>query len=596
MKDEKPSYEMLEARLARAEEMIAALRNGQVDVILGEESVYMVRLKEAEDAAERNRALFQNAFENAAVGIAHISLDGHFVRVNRKLCDILGYDKEELQTMTSQGITHPEDLEKDPALMKLLLRGEIDHFTLEKRYIRKDGGIIWVRLTASLQRPDLGIAVVEDITWRKQAEEDLAARLQAAKHLQRISTQLIQTGDVLALYEQILDTTVEIMEADFASIQMLWPGSDGELRLLGYRGFSDQAAKFWEWVSLDSESSCGEALRKGQRVVVSDVLQCEFMTETLDREMYLQNGIRAVQSTPLLSRSGKLLGMISTHWREPHEPPERELRSLDVLARQAADLIERSQAEEELKKAREQLEVRVQERTAELEAESERRRHLAKRLVDVLEEDRRNLSMMLHDDIGQIIAGSKMQIENLKNDLAGIDPEVPSKMDPILESLQGIISSLRSRSRELRPNSLDNLGLAAALRSIGSGDSKCRIRYHIPEEPEGGHPDLKLANFRIAQEAVINALKHADCSEIYLSLVRREDILTLMVEDNGRGFSWEELVTRETGQGPMGMLIMRERAVNAGGEFRVESAPGKGTTVIAEFRQETDPETSESRR
>lgn len=272
------------------------------------------------------------------------------------------------------------------------------------------------------------------------------------------------------------------------------------------------------------------------------------------------------------------------------EGPERKaVRQIGVNK----DITERKKAEEELQKAHQRLEERVRERTAELEAESERRRYLAKRLVDVLEEDRRNLSVMLHDDLGQIIAGSKMQIENFKNDLTEIDPELPAKIDPILESLQGIMSSLRSRSRELRPNSLDILGLAATLRSIGSGDSKCRIRYHVPEEPEGGHPDLKLTIFRIAQEAVINALKHADCSEIHLSLVRRDEVLTLMVEDNGRGFSYEEITANGKGRGPMGLLIMRERAVNAGGKFRVESSPGKGTTAMAEFPLEVEPVSSE---
>jgi PAS domain S-box-containing protein len=257
------------------------------------------------------------------------------------------------------------------------------------------------------------------------------------------------------------------------------------------------------------------------------------------------------------------------------------------------DITERKEAEEVLKKAHDSLEQRVRERTAELEAESERRRYLAKRLVEVLEEDRRDLSMMLHDDIGQIVAGSKMQIDNLKNDLSGIDHDVPARIDPILEALQGIMASLRSRSRQLRPSSLDTLGLAAALRSISTGASTCRIRYHIPEEPDEVRPDLKLAIFRIAQEAVTNALKHADCGEIQLSLVKRDDVLTLMVEDNGRGFSYDEMASSETGQGPLGLLIMRERAVNAGGELRVESAPGKGTTVIAGFPLGGNPDTTE---
>jgi len=85
--------------------------------------------------------------------------------------------------------------------------------------------------------------------------------------------------------------------------------------------------------------------------MVPDIEACDFMAGTPDLDAYRRSGIRAVQSTPLVSRSGRLLGMISTHWREPHQPTERALRPLDVLARQAADLIERSQIEAALRES-----------------------------------------------------------------------------------------------------------------------------------------------------------------------------------------------------------------------------------------------------
>jgi len=186
----------------------------------------------------------------------------------------------------------------------------------------------------------------------RESEQSLAAELDTAQRLQQVSTQLIQADRIEALYEQILDTAVMIMQADFASIQMLYPerGTVGELLLLGYRGFNPEAAKFWKWVRPDSESSCGKALRTKQRVIVPDIQHCEFLAGSADQETYLQTGIHAVQTTPLVSRSGTLLGMISTHWRQPHEPRANELRSFDVLARQAADLIDRTRAEETLRK------------------------------------------------------------------------------------------------------------------------------------------------------------------------------------------------------------------------------------------------------
>jgi PAS domain S-box-containing protein len=163
--------------------------------------------------------------------------------------------------------------------------------------------------------------------------------------LQEISTMLIQEGNLAALYDRVLDAAIALTSADMGSMQTFHPERD-ELRLLGWKGFHPESAAFWERVHLDSASTCGVALSAGRRVIVPDTEACDFMAGTDDLDEYRRSDIRAVQSTPLVSRSGRLLGMISTHWREPHQPTERALQSLDVLARQAADLIERTQVEE----------------------------------------------------------------------------------------------------------------------------------------------------------------------------------------------------------------------------------------------------------
>ncbi|GEM_PF-296107 len=181
-----------------------------------------------------------------------------------------------------------------------------------------------------------------------RASADKTEELAATRRLQDISTRLIREGDVNALYHQILDAAADLMHSDMASLQMLYP-TRGELRLIASKGFAASSAAFWEWVHAGSGSTCGEALRTARRVIVSDVEACDFIVGTRDLEEYRASDIRAVQSTPLISRSGQALGMLSTHWREPHQPSERELRLLDVLARQAADLIERAQTEARLR-------------------------------------------------------------------------------------------------------------------------------------------------------------------------------------------------------------------------------------------------------
>ena len=191
----------------------------------------------------------------------------------------------------------------------------------------------------------------------RQSQQMLASELDAAQRLQHVATQLVNVRGTGAVYDQILDTAIAILHADFASIQEFYPerGKNGELRLLGHRGFSQDAVKLWEWVDPGTGTTCGEALRTGQRVVVQDVRTCDFLAGTPHVDAYASAGIRAVQSTPLASRSGASLGMVSTHWREPHPLTASELRSLDVLARLAADLIERSRGEEKLRESEQRL-------------------------------------------------------------------------------------------------------------------------------------------------------------------------------------------------------------------------------------------------
>src|SRR5690349_13753436 len=122
--------------------------------------------------------------------------------------------------------------------------------------------------------------------------------------LQSISAELIHEQSAEALYEKIVDAAVIIMRSDYASMQMLFPerGSGGELRLLAFRGFNPEAAKFWKWVRADSKSTCGLALRTGQRVVAPDIANCSFMADSEDQQIYLGTGIHACQTTPLIGR------------------------------------------------------------------------------------------------------------------------------------------------------------------------------------------------------------------------------------------------------------------------------------------------------
>lgn len=129
-------------------------------------------------ALRESETRFRATFEQAAVGIAHVAPDGRWLRVNHKLCDIVGYSPEEMLRQSFQEITHPEDLDGDLSQMQRLLTGEIDTYTLDKRYIRKGGQPIWINLTVSLVRdtdgaPAYFISVIEDIQRRKDSETEV---------------------------------------------------------------------------------------------------------------------------------------------------------------------------------------------------------------------------------------------------------------------------------------------------------------------------------------------------------------------------------------------------------------------------------------
>lgn len=141
---------------------------------------------------------FRATFSQAAVGIAHVGLNGEWLTVNQRLCDIIGYSSEELLSLTFQDITHPEDLEKDLHLLGLLMAGRIQTYDMQKRYIRKDGTLIWVNLTVSMVCDEQGqpryfISVIEDISSMKETEHQLTRARDELEQRVEVRTAELQT-------------------------------------------------------------------------------------------------------------------------------------------------------------------------------------------------------------------------------------------------------------------------------------------------------------------------------------------------------------------------------------------------------------------
>ena len=152
--------------------------------------------KKAEDALRESEERFRATFEQAAVGISQVGLDGRWLRVNQRLCDIVGYDRDTLLTLSFQDITHKDDLQNDLNNLQLLLAGETQNYSIEKRYIRKNGSTVWVNLTVGLVRDTLAkpkyfVSVIEDITHKKMAENALRESEEKLSKLFNTMTEIV---------------------------------------------------------------------------------------------------------------------------------------------------------------------------------------------------------------------------------------------------------------------------------------------------------------------------------------------------------------------------------------------------------------------
>lgn len=186
-------------RIITIDFQLAPLRDDQGRVInLVPSGFDVTERKAAEAALADSESMFRETFEQSAVGMAHLGLDGQWLRVNDRLCEITGHDRMALLGRTFQDITHPDDVNTDVDNAARLLNGEIDSYAMEKRYVRADGSVRWVNLTVSLRRkpsgePEHFISVVEDIHPRKQAEERLAVVVSELNHRVKNTLAIIQS-------------------------------------------------------------------------------------------------------------------------------------------------------------------------------------------------------------------------------------------------------------------------------------------------------------------------------------------------------------------------------------------------------------------
>ncbi len=187
----------------------------------------------------------------------------------------------------------------------------------------------------------------------RESEERLAYDLEAMTRLQKLGALSARERDMGPVLREVVDAAIAISGADMGTIQ-IWDPQSSKLRIASQHGFPKWWLDFWNEVP-EGRGSCGTALERGARVIVENVEQSPIFAGTPALEIQLKAGVRAIQSTPLIGRSGKLLGMFSTHYRQPQRPHNHALQLLDLLARHAAEIIEQALAEQALRDSEERL-------------------------------------------------------------------------------------------------------------------------------------------------------------------------------------------------------------------------------------------------
>lgn len=457
---------------------------------------------------------------------------------------IFGYTEAEIVGQSADLIITPEDRERgEPQreAQKALAAGRAED---DRWHVRKDG----TRFYASGVLTPLGegaargfVKVLRELTERKRAEDTLRSSEQLLHHLIR----------------NIPGGSINVLDRD---LRYLFAAGQGLAQ-----------------VGLTSEQLVGKTLSElfapEAIAYVTPYYRRALAGETLDFELEVGGRWYIINTAPLDNAQGQINAVIAL----------------------AQDITARKQAEEELRRAHDELEVRVQERTRELQettavlqAEAKERRaaegrirELLRRVVHTQENERRRISRDLHDQLGQQLTALRLSLESLRAQ-CGERVELCRQIEGTLESVQKIDANVDFLAWELRPVSLDELGLGAALDTFVREWSKhfgIAAEFHTTGfSSERLTPEIEINLYRITQEALQNVYKHAGADRVDVLLERRDDQAVLIIEDNGKGYDPEEEAAAGSHKG-LGVINMQERAALVGGTLEVESTPGAGTTL-----------------
>ena len=553
------------------------LRRTRARVIKAEMEAKLAHDRErAEQELHRAAVFNEAAMRSLGEGLYTIDDKGLLTFMNPAAEELLGWTFEELRGTKMHDVTHYRHRDGRPfpsseCVGFQVLTHVVPLKNCEDVFIHRNGTFFDVIYSIAPMSDATGkitglVIVFSDITERKRAEERLRADLSALTRMHELSKRLLGAGGLQSLLQDIMDTAVAIVGAEKGTLQLL---EEGSLRIVAHCGHQEPFLKFFA-AAENTVSVCGEATKCGERVVVQDIEKSSLFVGTPSLMVMLEAGVRSVQSTPIMSRTGTLLGILTTQWNVPYSLSERDVWRIDLLVRQAADMIEQTKAEGALRKSNDELERRVEDRTKAL-------RDLASHLQSIREEERAGFARDIHDELGQSLIALKMELAWFRRKYKD-DSLISERTRSMLHFTDTTISSVKRICTELRPSMLDDLGLVSAIEWLAEEfEKRTGIQCSVIKAARGIELEIErsIALYRIVQEALTNAAKHSEATKITIRMVRDDDSIKLEISDNGKGITDEELLKVQS----FGLIGMRERVFTFNGGIDISGGEGKGTTV-----------------
>ena len=503
-------------------------------------------LRENRTQAERTAALLSAIVNSSDDAIISKNLDGFITSWNKSAERLFGYTAEEVIGQHITLIIPRDRRDEETAILAKLRRGEqINHFDTVR--VRKDGALLDISLTISPVKDAAGCVVgaskvARDITERKQVEQALAER---------------------AL---LLDLSNDaILVRDAADRVTYWNNSAS--RLYGY----------------SREEALGRVTHELLQTQFPEPLEC--ITEKLHRDNRWTGELIHTR------KDGSQIVVVS-RWaldRDDRGNRRRVLETNNDISQQKQSEKALRESENRLLALADSLESQVRVRTEQLEQrnsevlqQSEQLRELSHRLRQIQDEERRHIARELHDSAGQTLAALGINLATLLRHAKNTSPELVKVAEEGQELVTELSNEIRTTSYLLHPPLLDERGLSAALNWYVQGlkeRSGLEIAKAIPENFGRLSREMELAIFRIVQECLANVHRHSGSKVAAIRMNRTDRTVFLEVEDSGSGISPERLLEIQSQGAGVGIRGMRERALQLGGEMKIESQ-GRGTKIL----------------